>query len=738
MRCACEWNSLPADLGRVDISAVPDSVVLASGISVHILPEGVALFSGMSEPVVGRGTVFVEIASQLATLGYSAPSDQGARAFASWSFAAGQLAAQGVVRYQPEAPSLLNETALHVKVRAFGGCDKAALEMALLAAGFNVVATDEAASAAGADGVLRLLATGSLQDRDLLLYARAAEMSGQYLVPIRFSADTIYVGPLVGPDSNCWDCFVARVEQCRVLERYAERTAILGASARKAAPAGWEWAAAWLLRKTMGPLPTPAERGTLDRKVASLRLTDFSTCEHTMLPIAGCARHAVSEPKPVELVWSAPESRFTGRVRRTGAARRKADPVVSPAIGLIRSVSSVRMANSRVTIARAVHSLPTPNLDLARFPYAEGWGAGLSAASAEVAALGEALQEQATIYRGTEPCVRSSLTDLEGAIHPNASMLFSERQYDRRAAVAASGPASECEPAKEIDPRPMWVLAPFDPLEAVDWCALWNLSKRRWQHLPSTLCWSHYPQTSKEVTCLFDSNGCAAGTSLAEAAEVGLLELVERDAVAIWWYNKLVVPRIDRDNSDAVTEPWFAFLATRGRSAWLLRITNDLAVPTYVACSVLSNTHSGLCVASASRYQDSEARAAALRELAHRILRWDSAPESATRWLSKLDAELPHLAGTHHPSFPADTVDFVQESSLSRLLERLNEHDLDVLVLNQSRAESPFACVKVVVPGLRHYWPRFGPGRLFSSAFIAARGGYKRNEEQLNATSFLM
>jgi ribosomal protein S12 methylthiotransferase accessory factor len=36
----------------------------------------------------------------------------------------------------------------------------------------------------------------------------------------------------------------------------------------------------------------------------------------------------------------------------------------------------------------------------------------------------------------------------------------------------------------------------------------------------------------------------------------------------------------------------------------------------------------------------------------------------------------------------------------------------ELLVLDQTRPEIGLPVVKVIVPGLRHFWPRFGPGRL--------------------------
>jgi ribosomal protein S12 methylthiotransferase accessory factor len=47
-----------------------------------------------------------------------------------------------------------------------------------------------------------------------------------------------------------------------------------------------------------------------------------------------------------------------------------------------------------------------------------------------------------------------------------------------------------------------------------------------------------------------DSNGCAAGNTLEEAIVQGFLELVERDAYAIWWYNRSQRAEVDLGQFD--------------------------------------------------------------------------------------------------------------------------------------------------------------------------------------------
>ena len=41
-------------------------------------------------------------------------------------------------------------------------------------------------------------------------------------------------------------------------------------------------------------------------------------------------------------------------------------------------------------------------------------------------------------------------------------------------------------------------------------------------------------------------------------------------------------------------------------------------------------------------------------------------------------------------------------------------HGMDVLVVDKTRPDIGLPVVQVIVPGLRHFWPRFGLGRLYS------------------------
>ena len=83
-----------------------------------------------------------------------------------------------------------------------------------------------------------------------------------------------------------------------------------------------------------------------------------------------------------------------------------------------------------------------------------------------------------------------------------------------------------------------------------------------------------------------DSNGCAAGNTVEEAILQGFYELAERDAFAIWWYNRLQVPAVDLSSFD---DDYLAsapdYYVRHERELWVLDVTSDIGVPTFVALS---------------------------------------------------------------------------------------------------------------------------------------------------------
>jgi ribosomal protein S12 methylthiotransferase accessory factor len=63
---------------------------------------------------------------------------------------------------------------------------------------------------------------------------------------------------------------------------------------------------------------------------------------------------------------------------------------------------------------------------------------------------------------------------------------------------------------------------------------------------------------------------------------------------------------------------------------------------------------------------------------------------------------------------------------------------IEVLILDQTRSDVGLPVVKVVAPGLRQFWARFAPGRLYETPVRMGWLNVPLKEEQLNTAHLIM
>jgi ribosomal protein S12 methylthiotransferase accessory factor len=270
------------------------------------------------------------------------------------------------------------------------------------------------------------------------------------------------------------------------------------------------------------------------------------------------------------------------------------------------------------------------------------------------------------------------------------------------------------------------------------------------RYLPTSFCYFGY-RSPDPVFARADSNGCAAGSVPEEAVLQGLLELVERDAVAIWWYNRLRRPAVDLDGAD---DPYISGLrrhyAGLGRELWALDVTSDFGVPTFAAISRrVDATEEDIIYGFGAHLDASVALVRALTELNQSLEAVPTATgpastrtyrgcQDAVRWWRTVKTgDAPYLMPD-----PAATPRRLQDFE-NRASDDLHQdillcggmaaaRGIEVLVLDQTRPDIGVPVVRVVAPGLRHFWARFGPGRLYD---VPVREGWlsrSLEEGQLN------
>ena len=76
--------------------------------------------------------------------------------------------------------------------------------------------------------------------------------------------------------------------------------------------------------------------------------------------------------------------------------------------------------------------------------------------------------------------------------------------------------------------------------------------------------------------------------------------------------------------------------------------------------------------------------------------------------------------------------------SIPRCQAIVEQRGLEMLVLDQTRPDIGLPVVKVVVPGLRHFWARFGPGRLYDVPVAMGWLDAPLREDQLNPVAMFL
>lgn len=564
----------------------------------------------------------------------------------------------------------------------------------------------------------------------------------------------LWLGPIFRPyETGCWECLAQRLRANRQVERYitsqndvTDSVILSRAATPDSTQAGINLAVTEIARIFAQP-----QTHHLDGKVITLDLLTLESTEHVLVrrpqcPACGDPAQASAPPGPLTL-QNCPK-RFTadgGHWSHTPHETfEQYQHLISPITGVVSWFKSVKRTENGLTHNYTTgHSFPiTVNRvqDLhTNMRYRSG-GKGTTEIQAKVSALGEAVERYSGIFWGDEYCINSSYNALlPDAIHPNACMLFGEGQYERREG--------------RVTPRTddfQYVPRRFDEDATLDWTPIWSLTEQKYRYLPTTFCYYGHPDLKRHFAAA-DSNGCAAGNSLEEAVLQGFCELVERDSVAIWWYNRVKRPAVDIDSFDIpYLDDLKAYYATLERDLWALDLTNDLGVPTFAVISRQLNRAVDDIIFGFSAHLDPQIallRAATemnqylpafLEKLPDGRTRYWWERQEAIEWWQTATLENqpyllpdPDLAVKTLSDYPALASDDVRDDVLT-CAEIARQCGLEMLVLDQTRPDIGFSVARVVIPGLRHFWLRLAPGRLYDVPVNLGWLAQPHSEDQLN------
>jgi ribosomal protein S12 methylthiotransferase accessory factor len=557
--------------------------------------------------------------------------------------------------------------------------------------------------------------------------------------------------PLVGPvfrpgkgQGQCWSCLAERMRRNREVKAFLDRS---GASCIATSPvvrepvgqSGIALAAFEIAKSIATDFHTD-----LNDHIISLDLLGSTVARHYVAarpqcPTCGSAelRDPGRAPKPIQVGTGGRLIMTSGGYRSTrpSATVARFRKHVSPLTGVVSRLERIKANLPLNTNYFATHNYaPRPETveELKAGLSGGSFGKGSTADQGEASALMEAIERYSCSFQGDEIRLTRRFADFPTgeAIHPNDVMLFSEAQYGRDVVPTISPGPSKA------------MLTPFDRSAEIEWSPVWSLLDNRFKYVPTSLLYFFYKGPGVDGVPPADSNGCAAGNTLEEAIVQGFLELVERDSYAIWWYNRLQRPIVDLSQFD---DPYIKELEKQfsdaGRQLWVLDVTSDLGIPSFVA--VMHWTEGSQEQIEFGSGAHFDARIAVLRSLTE-LNQFLSIGIVGCRSAGKLWGytgfseirleEQAYLApnGKSQSDFDPNFGMLnggEQVSTCVRLAEQLR---LDFLVLDQTRPDIGVPVVRVIVPGLRHFYRRFAPGRLYDVPVKLGLRERPLSEDELN------
>ena len=575
----------------------------------------------------------------------------------------------------------------------------------------------------------------------------------------------IFIGPIFIPQkTGCWQCLRDRYILNREVERFVMEKkgrkepftpskANTPATLQTAYGIAAQEIANWIVKEDEHPL----KGKMISMDTRTWRTTHHALTRRPQCPVCGEQRglkvHRAPEPIQLQPAKAAFTKDGGYRTRIPEETIENYEHLISPVTGIVNLLERDARLDSSVHVYMAGHNFAMRHDNLASLK--DGLrnmsaGKGVSEVQAKASGLCEAIERMSGVFEGYENRMTASFSELGSqAIHPNDCMLYSDKQYQNR---------------KVINDRKSnfnFVPESYDNHDLkIEWTPVWSLTDETFKYLPTQYLYYGYiyPDGNRDpVYAMACSNGAASGNSLEEAILQGFFELVERDSVALWWYNMRQPSGVE---IASFAEPYFVKLADyyrkMNRKIWLLDITSDLGIPAFAALSHRTD-----------------------QEAEHIILGFGchlDAGLAAQRALTEMNQSFPHVLsvfnedGTTNPNFgdteavnwwknatclnqpylmPNENREMKCQADYSRdysedILENIQlcqkiveEQGMEMLVLDQSRPDISAPVAKVIVPGLRHFWARFAPGRLYDVP--VALGWLERPlEEELNPIPIFM
>lgn len=572
---------------------------------------------------------------------------------------------------------------------------------------------------------------------------------------VRLNSSQPLIGPLFLPQSTesaCYRCLAQRLrlhdQECAFYQNVTQTSQPLPRplvahplSVQVAALAAVQEIIHWLYH---------GKHSSLDNGIMRIDAKTGQRDTHTLVkrpqcPVCGNAKLTSLPPLPIHLNA---QSRIPGEAGgyRTVAAEetlRRYQRHVSPITGIVPYLNEYHHAEgvpiynfeSGTNLALQSTSMFWLNMHLR----SSNGGKGKTAIQAKVGALCESIERYSMMHHGQSNFTQAKYQDLEDALHPNDCMLFSDTQMANREEVNANAARFYA-----------LVPVPFADGEVMDWTPVYSLTEQKFKYLPACFCYAQYP--AEDESRLFsypDSNGCAAGNTLEEAILQGFLELVERDAAAIWWYNLIQRPEVDLQSAgNPYIDQMVKHYAEIGRSLYVLDLTTDLGIPVFASIShqMDGNEEDRILYAFGAHLEAGIALERAIIEMNQLlpITKIKKISDPAMKdWLEtvRMDEQAYLRPSSAKKNILKDYPELCPPTiydSIQYCIQAAEAVGLETLVLDLTQPDIGMPVAKVIVPGLRHMWRRTAPGRLYDVPVKMGWLDRPYKEEELNPISIFI
>lgn len=283
--------------------------------------------------------------------------------------------------------------------------------------------------------------------------------------------------------------------------------------------------------------------------------------------------------------------------------RERARSLVSP-YGLVSQVYPLHANEAdppfHVHLGRTGHSIHEGQITFeGDIGNTDGAGSGSDSTTAEFIAVMESLER----YSSAMWDARSFLLESENNLQER---LVSPNQFPR------------CSTA-ELDSG--HVLRRYDPGVPIRWVRGWSLTSGHQVWVPAIAVYLHLPYLNDSERFIRSvSTGCAVHESMRKAVLNGLLEVVERDAIALTWLHELPLPRIAAgETGEFPPEALAGWKSYRdyGIETHLFDATTDFGIPVIFALQISDQDDDiAQLVGAASALEPAEALTKVFREMA--------------------------------------------------------------------------------------------------------------------------